>query len=196
MASWVAAREWLCFAPLEPAHGAGCELQSLSLFVPDHRQRKLAKADRSLEAHYGDFVVIQSWRGPTERRRWALEVSYGVDSREVRIGGHSRCRYELGSKVPTKDPKGPSAAVVVWHDGELLLLVASAKLGACSLVDVAQSMYGRSGVGRRGLSQRDLNFGVFCAREEWGVYRVAHQRILEILVEPFLRGTPNMTIPN
>ena len=154
VASWAAAREWLCFAPLEPAHTAGCELQSLSVFVRDHRQRKLAKADRSLEAHYGDFVVSQSWHGPTEARRWALEVSYGADPRDVRIGGHSGRRYELGSQVPTKDPEGPSAAVVVWHDGELLLLVASAKLEACSLVDVAQSMYGRSAAGRRDLSRR------------------------------------------
>ena len=154
LASWAAAREWLCFAPLEPAHTAGCELQSLSVFVRDHRQRKLVRADRSLEAHYGDFVVSQSWHGPTEACRRALEVSYGADPREVRIGGHAGRRYELGSRVPAMDPEGPSAAVVVWHDGELLLLVASVKLATCTLVDVAQSMYGRSAAGRSGLPRR------------------------------------------
>lgn len=142
VASWAAAREWLCFVPLEPANTAGYELQSLSLFVRDHRQRELAEADRSLEANYGDFVVSQAWRGHAEARRWALEVNYGADPREVRIGGHPGRRYELGSRVPAEDPKGPSAAVVVWHDDELLLLVASAKLEADTLVDVAQSMYG------------------------------------------------------
>ncbi|MEQ8861713.1 MAG: hypothetical protein RIC56_23980 [Pseudomonadales bacterium] len=106
--SWEEAGAWLSFTPLRPAHTAGRELKSLSVFVRDHRHRELAEADRSLEAHYVDFVVSQSSPGPTEARRKALEVSYGADPVEIWVGGHPGRRYELGSRVPADDPEGGS----------------------------------------------------------------------------------------
>ncbi len=151
VASWEDARAWLSFTPRQPAHAAGRELQSLSVFVRDHRLRELAAADRSLEAHYGDFVISQSSPGPAEARRRALEVSYGADPRELRIGGHPGRRYELGSQLPAEDPEGPSPAVIVWHDDAALLLVASDTLEASELVDIAQSMYQPDPAGRQDL---------------------------------------------
>ncbi len=61
--SWKAARAMLNFQPLEPKHTAGHRRQSIQIHVRDHKLRELPIEDRTLEAHYGAFVVSQSRKG-------------------------------------------------------------------------------------------------------------------------------------
>ena len=77
----------VAFRPLEPSHTAGFRLQSIRIHVRDHKLRELAIEDRTLEAHYGGFVLSQSKKGASEARRLALDVSYGQAAREGRIAG-------------------------------------------------------------------------------------------------------------
>lgn len=129
------------FRPLEPRHTAGLTLQSIHIHIRDHKLRELAIADRTLEAHYGAFVVSQSWKGATESRRLALDVSYGPSSREGRIAGHSARVYELGPEPPPGDIDGRSPSVVTWHDGDMFYLIASGEMSSDALIRVAASMY-------------------------------------------------------
>lgn len=139
--SWREAETLLTFRPVAPKHTEGFELQSISVFVRDHKHRDVPIGERSLEAHYGGFVFSQSRRSEDEARRLALDVPYGRAPREARIVGHEARVYELGPEPPPDDIDGRSPAVVTWHDGERFFLVASDKLTAEALVRVAVSIF-------------------------------------------------------
>ena len=140
-ASWKAARAMLTFAPLLPTHTAGLRLQALRIHVRDHKMRDLAPGERSLEAHYGGFTVSQAHKGAAEARRLALLVSYGREGHDMLVAGHPGRVYELGPQPPPDDIDGRSPAVVVWHDGGLLLLVASDTMSADKVARIAVSLY-------------------------------------------------------
>ena len=139
--SWKEARKLVDFTPLEPAESLGCRLQSLAVFVCDHKRRELAVADRSLEAHYGDFVFSQALRGVEEARRLALEARYGLAPVESRIAGREGRIFELGPEPEAEDIDARSPAVVAWCDGEMFYLVASDRLPSADLLRVAESVY-------------------------------------------------------
>jgi len=145
--SWEAARARLVFQPLEPGYTAGKRLQSLSIHVRDHNQREFSVAERTLEAHYGAFVLSQSCKGAREARRWAREVAYGPAGREAQIVGRAARVYELGPEPPPDDIDGRSPAVVAWHDGAMFYLVASGEMSAAELMRIAVSLYPRTAAG-------------------------------------------------
>lgn len=140
-ASWQDAEAMLTFRPVEPGHTEGFSLESLSVFVRDHREREVPPGERSLEAHYGGFVLSQTRRGDAEARRLALDVSYGPVPRPARIGGHEARVYELGPEPGPDDVDGRSPAVVVWHDAGMFFLLASDTLTADALVRIAVSLH-------------------------------------------------------
>ena len=131
----------LVFRPLAPGHTAGRELEALRVHVRDHTHRDLPMRDRTLEAHYGAFVLSQAHRGAVEAKRLALKVSYGADPRAALIAGHEARVYELGPAPPPGDVAGRSPAVVAWSDGHLFYLIGSGELPANTLVEIAQSLY-------------------------------------------------------
>jgi hypothetical protein len=131
----------LSFEPRRPRDTAGRDLESLSVFVRDHRHRDVPVEERSLEAHFGTFSVSQSHKGEREARRWVVETSYGREPREVRVAGHEGRTYDLGPEPPSDDIDGRAPAVVVWHDGGMHFLVASAEPGVDTLLAIAESMY-------------------------------------------------------
>lgn len=136
----------LTFQPFEPTFAAGHELRSLRIFTRDHKMRELSVGERSLEAHYGPFVISQSRKGVEEARRLALDVSYGREPREGTIAGHAARIYELGPEPQPDDIDGRPPSVVVWHDGEMFFLIASGEMAVDELVPIAASMYAsRSG---------------------------------------------------
>ena len=139
--SWKAARAMLAFQPLVPKYTAGLRLQSIRIHVSDHKRRELPIDGRTLEAHYGSFVVSQARKGEHEARRLALAVSYGPVACEARIAGHHARLYELGPEPEPGDIDGRSLAVVTWHDGEMFYLVASGEWKSDALVKVAMSLY-------------------------------------------------------
>jgi len=139
--SWDAVRNKLTFEPLEPSHTEGFHLQSLQIHVRDHKQRELTVGDRTLEAHYGGFVLSQARRTADEARRLALTVSYGQAPRTVQIAGRDARVYELGPEPPPDDIDGRSPSVVVWHDGEMFYLMASGEMPSEALVRIAASLY-------------------------------------------------------
>jgi hypothetical protein len=139
--NWKAARALLTFRPVEPKHTAGFRLQSIRIFVRDHKLRELPVEDRTLEAHYGGFSLCQSRRGAAEARRLALDVSYGRVVRDSQIAGHPARIYELGPEPEPEDIDGRSPSVVVWHDAEMFYLVASHEMSSDKLVKIAQSLY-------------------------------------------------------
>src|SRR3989442_9881069 len=85
--SWKAARAMLTFRPLEPKDTGRLHLQSIQIHVRDHKLRELPVEDRTIEAHYGGFVLSQSRKGANEARRLALAVPYGRAAREAEIAG-------------------------------------------------------------------------------------------------------------
>jgi hypothetical protein len=131
----------LTFRPFEPAFTAGHELRSLRIYIRDHKMRELTVGERSLEVHYGKFVISQSRKGVEEARRLALDVSYGREPQEGSIGGHAARIYELGPDPEPDDIDGRMPSVVTWHDGEMFLLVASGELPVADLISIAASMY-------------------------------------------------------
>jgi hypothetical protein len=139
--NWKEARKLISFIPRELKKTAGRKLQALRIHIRDHKQRDLAVTARTLEAHYGDFVFTQSWKGEAEARRWALEVSYGREPREVEIGGRAGRMYELGPEPPADDIDGRSSAVVAWCDGEMFYFLASDRMEVGELVPIARSVY-------------------------------------------------------
>lgn len=139
--TWVAVGALLVFRPVRPSYTAGFALQSLRVHVADHLLRRLAVADRTLEAHYGGFVLSEARRMPDEARRLALDVSYGRDARAERIAGHDARVYELGPEPAPDDIDGRPPSVVVWHDAEMFYLIASDSLAAERLTRIARSMY-------------------------------------------------------
>ena len=144
---WKEAREMVDFVPLEPAECLGCRLQSLAVFVCDHRHRELPAADRSLEAHYGGFVFSQAMRGIEEARRLALETRYGPAPAEARVAGREARIFELGPEPEAGDIDSRSPAVVAWCDTDMFYLVASDRFAAADLLQVAESVY-RGGAAR------------------------------------------------
>jgi hypothetical protein len=139
--TWKAARTLVTFEPLKPRHLKGFQLQSIRIHVRDHRQRELPVSERTLEAHFGAFVVSQSRRGTQEARRLALDVSYGLAVREGLVAGRAARIYELGPEPPPGDIDGRSPSVVTWHDAEMFYLIASGELPSERLVEIAKSMY-------------------------------------------------------
>jgi hypothetical protein len=131
----------LTFEPIRPAETLGRALEGLRVHVRDHRQRDLPVGVRTLEAHYGTFVVSQARRPGGDAARLALEVSYGAAPREARVLGRPGRVYELGPEPPPDDVDGRSPAVVVWHEDDLCLLVASGELPVEDLLRVAASMH-------------------------------------------------------
>ena len=140
--SWRDARRHVIFEPAEPSYTAGGQLQSLAIFVRDHKMRDVPRSDRSLEAHYGRFSFSQSAPGVAEARRLALETKYGLAPQEARIVGREGRAYELGPEPPPGDIDGRPPAVVAWCDGNRFYLVASTELLVDELIRVAASVYG------------------------------------------------------
>jgi hypothetical protein len=141
--TWEDARASLTFTPRVPARTAGFSLRSLQIHVRDHKGRELKAGARTLEAHYGGFVVSQAEKGAGEAQRLAIDVSYGRVAREARLAGHAARMYERGPEPPPGDIDGRSPAVVTWHDGSMFYLIASDELGPDELFAIAVSMYER-----------------------------------------------------
>ena len=139
--SWEEAETLINFKPLKPSRAEGFNLQSIAIFVRDHKQRELPVSERSLEAHYEGFVLTQGLKGANEARRLALEVPYGRLPVKTNIAGHEARAYELGPQPEPGDIDPRSPAVVVWHDAEMLLLIASDRLPADTLMRIAESVY-------------------------------------------------------
>jgi hypothetical protein len=139
--SWKAAAAQLTFQPRRPKNTAGRRLRGLRIHVRDHRSRDLPIGDRTLEAHYGSFVLSQSLHGEEEARRLALSTSYGVAPRVAWIGGHEARSYELGPEPNPDDIDGRRPAVVVWHDAGIVFLIASTELPVDALTVIAGSLY-------------------------------------------------------
>ena len=131
----------VAFQPLVPAHTAGLLLQSIQIHVRDHKRRELPIEDRTLETHYGGFVLSQSRKGAQEARRLALNVSYGRAARDTRIAGRDGRVYERGPDPAPGDIDGRSPAVVTWHDADMFYLIASGAMSADDLVRIARSLY-------------------------------------------------------
>ena len=131
----------LTFRPREPRHTAGLRLSSIRIHVRDHKLRELPVADRTLEAHYGAFVLSQARRSAAEARRLALDVSYGLGGRDTQIAGCAGRAYERGPQPEPHDIDGLSPAVVVWHDREMFYLIASDEMPSANLIRIATSLY-------------------------------------------------------
>ena len=146
--SWKAARATLTFQPREPGYTAGLRLHSIRIHVRDHKLRELSINDRTLEAHYGGFVLSQARKGADEARRLALDVRYGSAGEGGRIAGHAARIYELGPEPVPDDIDGRSPAVVTWHDADLFFLLASDTMLSRELVRIAISLYGKGRIKR------------------------------------------------
>ena len=107
----------------------------------DHKLRELEIEDRTLEAHYGGFVLSQSKKGASEAHRLALDVSYGQAARDARIVGRAARAYERGPEPPPDDIDGRSPSVVTWCDTDMFFLIASAEMSSDDLLDIARSLY-------------------------------------------------------
>lgn len=141
---WDAAAGLVEFTPRQPAFTAGHTLESLSVFVMDHRKRKLPVGARSLEAHYGGFVIEQKRAASVaEARRLSLSTPFGSAAETVSIAGHEGRGYPLGPEVDPDDIDGRNPAVVVWSDDSMSYLVASDRLELADLLTIAASLYQR-----------------------------------------------------
>ena len=130
----------LTFRPSIPNFTAECELDSIAVFVMDQRRREVPLRDRTVELHFGRFVVSQQRPGPEDARRLALEVSYGPTPIHLQLAGHPGRGYELGPEVPPDDIDGRAPAVVVWANGDRFNLVASSELRLNALIEIAGSL--------------------------------------------------------
>ncbi len=135
-----AAEALLTFRPSVPAFTAGCELDSIAVFVMDHRRREVPVEERTVELHYGRFVVSQQAPGPDEARRLALDVPYGPEPIEIRFPAGPGRAYELGPPVPPDDIDGRAPAVVAWAAGGRFHLVASSELERSVLLEIGGSI--------------------------------------------------------
>jgi hypothetical protein len=138
--SWSDAAELLAFEPAVPMDTAGHALESLAVFVRDHRMRELPPEDRSLEAFYSAFVFTQSHHSPARAREAALATPYGLDPRPIEVGVHEGRGYERGPDPAPGDPDPPMPAVVVWHAGAMFYLLASEELDVAALLRIARSV--------------------------------------------------------
>lgn len=135
-----AAEALLSFRPSVPTFSAGCELDSIAVFVMDHRRRQVPVDQRIVELHYGQFVVSQQAPGPAEVRRLALEVSYGRAPIDIQLPTGPGRAYELGPPVPPDDIDGRAPAVVAWAAGDRFVLVASSDYERDVLLEIARSI--------------------------------------------------------
>src|SRR5260221_1388294 len=101
--SWKTARAMLTFAPMAPAYTAGCRLQSLRIHVRDHKMRVIPTSDRTLEAHYGGFVLSQVWKGAEEARKGVMSVTYGRPAQDSAVTGPPAPVCALGPEPPPDD---------------------------------------------------------------------------------------------
>jgi hypothetical protein len=134
------AAELLTFRPSVPTFTSGCELDSIAVFVMDHRRREVSMEERSVELHFGKFVVSQQRPGEEEAQRLALEVSYGSVPIDLVLPDGRGLGYELGPEVASDDVDGRAPAVAVWAAGDRFNLVASSELSLVVLVEVARSL--------------------------------------------------------
>ena len=140
VASWSEAAALLTFEPAVPTDTAGHALDTLAVFMRDHRMRELPAEDRSLEAFYAAFVFTQSRHTPERAREAALATPYGLDARPVEVGRHEGRGYERGPDPAPGDPDPPMPAVVVWHADEMFYLLASEELDVAALLRIARSV--------------------------------------------------------
>ena len=135
-----AAEALLTFRPSVPVFTDGCELDSIAVFVMDHRRREVPVERRTVELSYGRFVVSQQGTVPEEARRLAFDTSYGRGPIEVQLPGGPGRAYELGPEVPPDDVDGREPAVVVWASSDRFHLVVSAEVELDVLLRVAGSV--------------------------------------------------------
>lgn len=139
--SWSGAAQELGFEPRVPDNTLGHPLNSLAVFFKDHRMRILDLPDRMLEAHYGAFVLAQSLPGRERAERLAFRETYGRVAGHVSIGG---CPAVLWESPTEEDPSADGTAplrVLVWAEGDRLILIASASLSGAEILRVGRSMY-------------------------------------------------------
>ncbi|MCP8689864.1 hypothetical protein [Marinobacterium sedimentorum] len=141
-ADWAQAAALVDFEPRRPAFTAGFALQSLAVHVMDHRKRRLPVSARSLEAHYGGFVIDQKRAScAAQARHLALSRPHGRAPATVQVAGQEGRSYALGPVPESGDIDGRSPAVVVWHEGDRVYLVASDQLEVATLLRIAVSLY-------------------------------------------------------
>jgi hypothetical protein len=140
LADWKAAAARLGWEPRVPRDTKGCELESLALFVRNHKMRELEPHEQSLEAHYGGFVFTQSRPGVEAADRAVRETSYGSGPRPENVSGHEARAYERGPEPAADDPDPRMPAVLAWSDGENFLFLASESLPVVSLLAIARSV--------------------------------------------------------
>lgn len=139
--SWAAAAAQLAFVPVEPGHTAGRTVESIRLHAYDHKRRELPIIDRTLEAHYGTFLVSQrATPDSAAASTLAIDTSYGADPRPATIGGNEARLYDHGPEPAPDDPDGRMPAVVVWADGAVFHLVTSHDVALDQLVQIAESI--------------------------------------------------------
>ncbi len=147
VSSWKEGAELIGFAPRQPRDTLGIPLDSMHVFVRDHKQREVPVGERSLEVYYRrdptgpGFVLSQSRPGVQEARKRANERSYGQDGRSAEVAGKPARLFPLGPPVPDEDIDGRAPAVIVWQDEDRLILIASSSLEAGQLQRVADSLY-------------------------------------------------------
>ena len=146
--SWKAARAKLTFQPREPGYTVGLPLHSIRIHVRDHKLPEILINDRTLETHYGGFVLSQTRKGADEARRLALGVRHGSAGQEGQIAGHTARIYELGPEPAPDDIDGRTPAVVTWYDADLFFLVARDTMSSHELVRIAISLFGRGRIKR------------------------------------------------
>jgi hypothetical protein len=139
-ASWQEAAELLAFEPAVPGQTGGRALESLAVFVRDHRMRELAIEERSLEAFYAGFVFTQSCHSRERARDAALSTPYGADPKPIAVGEHEGRGYERGPEPAPGDPDPVMPAVVVWSVAEMFYLLASEELAVEELLTIARSV--------------------------------------------------------
>ncbi len=137
--SWEGARSLVDFVPTVPRVAGPAP--ALRVYVRDHKLHALPVRERTLEAHYGDFVFSQAQRTDQEARHLAVDVSYGPSPRKASIFGRPARVYELGPEPPPDDVDGRSPSVVAWHDGAMFYLLASHRKPVDALVNIAMSVY-------------------------------------------------------
>lgn len=138
--NWQKARELLDFVPVAPPASRAGEPLSLAVFVRDHKQRELPRAERSLEAHYAEFVLTQARPGAAGAKRLALETAYGQAPQTLRVAGREARAFPPGPEPGPGDPDPRSPAVLAWCDGPMFYLLASETLDTAALAALAESI--------------------------------------------------------
>lgn len=131
----------VAFTPLEPSNTAGCALEGMNIFVKDHKMREVPLENRTLEMHYGQFVISQKkCENGDAAKKMALETKYGQSPSEGKINGFDARMYELGPETAEDDMDGRRPAAVAWHNEEMFFLIASTQMNVSKLIKIAKSM--------------------------------------------------------